>query len=280
MAYASVEATGSSVPFACSICGRKRLFPDQMVYSDDKLFRCTDSCDERTAYNVDQQRAAWRAPPEPVPPMGGALPQADMVTTFLQDAADYRSQVIPGWTPSTQFYDDFTIVPGGVGSSWTVVTVGTGAVSQPSANVARFDSPGPSGSASAYVASVPVPDPSAGRFFMACRAKITTSSPNGVARAGAGTTAGTFLAVDGINAFGSKFYSLSAAAVTNTQYELDTTKYVVLRVWWKTGGAVFGSIDDTPIVSTRSTFSAARLPYITAQNNAGRIDVTNYLAWV
>jgi hypothetical protein len=279
MSYADFEATGTSVPFACSICGRRRLFPDQLVYSDDKLFRCTDACDERTAYNVDQQRAAWRAPPEPVPSIGGPLPQGDVVTTFLQDAADFRSQVIPGWTPSTQFYDDFTVIPGGVGSSWTVATSGAGTVTQPSANVARFDSPG-TGSAAAYVSSVSVPDPSAGRFFCACLAKVSIATGVGVARTGTATNAGAASAMMGrFSTAAGAYYSLSSSSVSRTTVELDTSKYVTFRVWWKTGGSVFGSVDDSPFVFVRTAFSAARLPYISVQNAAARLDVTNYVAF-
>jgi hypothetical protein len=228
---------------------------------------------------LDQRIQAYRMQPDEPDIRVGLTPFDDIPSTFLADAADYRASVLPGWTPTSTFSDDFTIVPGGVGSSWTVATTGSCTVSQPSANVARFDAPGPSGGASAYVSSVSVPDPSAGMFFMACRAKITASLPNGVARAGAATSAGGFTGMAGINSFGATHYSLSAASRTDTTYELDTSKYVTLRVWWKTGGAVFGSIDGSDIVSARSTFSAARLPYITAQNNAGRIDVTDYVAY-
>jgi hypothetical protein len=235
---------------------------------------------EITAMERDQQIAAYRARAEEVDRGIGVQPFAEVPVPFLTEAQAFQAQVLPGWTPTTTFYDDFTIVPGGVGSSWTVTTVGNGAVSQPSANVARFDSPGPSGSARAHVATVSVPDPSVGRFFCACRAKISAALPSGAARAGAGTSLGASTAVAGINAFGAQYYSVAANVAVPTTYELDSTKYVTLRVWWNTGSAVFGCVDDSPFVSTRSSVAAGRLPFIIAQNTTARIDVTDYVAMV
>ncbi len=272
------EYVPGQVRASCSICGCSRRFPDNLTYCVDKLFRC-ERCMETTAMELDQRIQAYRMQPDEPDSRVGLTPFDDIPSTFLADAADYRSAVLPGWTPTTTFYDDFTVVPGGVGSSWTVATSGTGTVTQPAANVARFDQPGPTGNAAAYVASVSVPDPTVGRFFMACRAKITTSLPNGLARVGCATTSGASLAAAGINAFGATHYSVSSIGRADTTRELDASRYVTLRVWWKTGGSVFGSIDDSDIVSTRTAFSAARLPYITAQNNAGRLDVTNYVAY-
>lgn len=51
---------------ACSICGRRRLFPSQVVRSPDRLFRCMESCNELTVYEFNQEIAAARQRrPEP-----------------------------------------------------------------------------------------------------------------------------------------------------------------------------------------------------------------------
>lgn len=51
---------------ACSVCGRRRLFPSQLAYCPDRLYRCLDSCMELSAFEYDQQLAAYRKRrPEP-----------------------------------------------------------------------------------------------------------------------------------------------------------------------------------------------------------------------
>ena len=51
---------------ACSVCGRRRLFPSQIAYCPDRLYRCLDSCMELSAFEYDQQLAAYRKRrPEP-----------------------------------------------------------------------------------------------------------------------------------------------------------------------------------------------------------------------
>jgi len=51
---------------ACSVCGRRRLFPSQLRYCADRLYRCTDSCMEKSAFEYDQEIAAYRRRrPEP-----------------------------------------------------------------------------------------------------------------------------------------------------------------------------------------------------------------------
>lgn len=59
------EFVNGEVLTACSICGRRRLFPSQVVLSPDRLWRCT-GCNELTAYEYNQQIAAARQRrPEP-----------------------------------------------------------------------------------------------------------------------------------------------------------------------------------------------------------------------
>lgn len=261
---------------ACSICGCSRRFPENLTYCVDKLFRC-EKCMEITAMERDQQIAAYRSRAEELDTGIGILPGAEVPTSFLADAAEYRNAVLPGWTPSTTFYDDFTIVPGGVGSSWTVVTSGTATVSQPSANVARFDSP--TGFVFANNLSMSVPNPTSGRFFCACRAKISIATGTGIAGAGAATSTPSFAAQTGLNSTGATYYSLASTGSTRTDTEWDSSQYVTFRLWWNIGGAAFGSTDDSPFVS-RSIPDAARTPYITARNAAARMDVTHYVAYV
>jgi hypothetical protein len=269
MSYADFEATGTSVPFACSICGRRRLFPDHLVYSDDKLFRCTDACDERTAYNVDQQRAAWRAPPEPVPSIGGPLPQGDVVTTFLQDAVERRSQVIPGWTPTTTFYDDFTTLPGTGSSLWAIG--GSGQITpptQPSAGVARFSD------TSMIAASVSVPTANAANFYCAFKAIAAVSSTS-IMRCG--IIGGGIISAVGIFSAGSAFFRLSAGAVVSTPVEKETTNYHLFEMWWKAGGYTYASVDGSVYVSARpATAGGTKNPWLNATNTGGGyMDITD-----
>jgi hypothetical protein len=65
MSSRPIDFVNGEVLTACSICGRRRLFPSQVVRSPDRLFRCTD-CNELTAFEYDQQiAAARRRRPEP-----------------------------------------------------------------------------------------------------------------------------------------------------------------------------------------------------------------------
>jgi len=286
MSYADFEATGTSVPFACSICGRRRLFPDQLVYSDDKLFRCTDACDERTAYNVDQQRAAWRAPPEPVPSIGGPLPQGEVVTTFLQDSADFRSQVIPGWTPTNTLSDDFAVLPGAVGSSWSTSLSGTGSVMAAPGGGVRLS--GGTGFANIYAASFSIPLPTAGRFY--CRARFAAATPNGIAGVGVTSTAagvpsgnrntvGAVTTLTDVNVrMGSSTYRTDPRVYVESSTTFHTTE-----MWWKGDGYLrfvvdgIGRLAKAPLVSELLTLP---VPFCTTGLSAlSIIDVTNYIAF-
>jgi len=51
---------------ACSVCGRRRLFPSQLSYCADRLYRCLEACMEKSAFEYDQEIAAYRRRrPEP-----------------------------------------------------------------------------------------------------------------------------------------------------------------------------------------------------------------------
>ena len=51
---------------ACSVCGRRRRFPSEIAYCPDRLYRCLESCMELSAFEYDQQLAAYRKRrPEP-----------------------------------------------------------------------------------------------------------------------------------------------------------------------------------------------------------------------
>ena len=292
MSYADFEATGTSVPFACSICGRRRLFPDQLVYSDDKLFRCTDACDERTAYNVDQQRAAWRAPPEPVPSMSGALPQGEIVTTFLQDAVDRRSQLIPGWTPTTTFQDDFTVLPGAVGSSWSVQAGSGGTVAAPSVGVARFSASGTSSQADAWIPTVSAA--ATGNFYCAASfslVSVPTGSGIALARIGA-CTLSLGVPSSAAIAAGVRYPSVSASNYILTYIgsrnaistvHMDAGVSHLAEMWWRGNGRVWAAIDgEVPIsiVPAVATPWVALISAFATSGGAVSFDVTDYVAMV
>ncbi len=66
MSTRPTDFVNGEVLTACSICGRRRLFPSQIVRSPDRLWRCLDSCNEVTAFEYDQEIAASRRRrPEP-----------------------------------------------------------------------------------------------------------------------------------------------------------------------------------------------------------------------
>ena len=68
---------------ACSVCGRRRLFPSQLTYCPDRLYRCSDACMEKSAFEYDQELAAYRRRrPEPdiaigIPSQFDSVPPTD-----------------------------------------------------------------------------------------------------------------------------------------------------------------------------------------------------------
>ncbi len=66
MSTRPTDFVNGEVLTACSICGRRRLFPSQVVRSPDRLFRCMESCNEMTVLEYNQEiSAARRRRPEP-----------------------------------------------------------------------------------------------------------------------------------------------------------------------------------------------------------------------
>lgn len=66
MSTRPTDFVNGEVLTACSICGRRRLFPSQVVRSPDRLWRCIESCNEKTVYEFNQEIAsARRRRPEP-----------------------------------------------------------------------------------------------------------------------------------------------------------------------------------------------------------------------
>ena len=76
MSYArSVRFEGGETLIACSICGFPYLFPSEMSYCDDKLFRCHRTCNEETrTSNLRQQVESQRRKDQIAPPLTGPRP--------------------------------------------------------------------------------------------------------------------------------------------------------------------------------------------------------------
>lgn len=264
---------------ACSVCGCSRRFPDNLTYCVDKLFRC-ERCMETTALELDQKIQAYRMQPDELESRVGLEPQGDVPSTFLADAVTGREQWIPGWTPATEFYDDFTVVPGGVGSSWTVaVLTGDATVTQPEAGVARLSS-GDTGTAYVHVLSITVPLPSAGNFYCRARFRVTNAgSLNAACGVGARSLDNWFVYAGLRRASSTAFYtfrSWSQNVVSDAQ--VDSSAYVVAEVWWRSGAtAARASIDGGQQVISSVPATASYNPAIFASLPAGMVmDVTDY----
>jgi hypothetical protein len=259
---------------ACSICGCSRRFPDNLTYCVDKLFRC-EKCMEITAMERDQQIAAYRARAEELDTGIGILPGAEVPTSFLADAAEYRAHVLPGWTPTSTFYEDFTVVPGGVGSSWTILASG-GTASLPAAGVARLSCTAVGQYIQITANAVSIPAQTAGNAFCAFRAKTVPTSTTAYLTGGA-VGAGQAVATGVIP--GPALYGLFQSNRTaNTDVAVESSGYHMFYVWWRTNGKAMGAVDDSPSVFTTSSVSATRTPFLLAQDIA-YMDVTDYVAY-
>jgi hypothetical protein len=272
----------------CTFCGRRRLFPDELALCDDKKFRCLDACMEKSIMSIDREIAASHYKRE-APPLGiGYASQFDRPLSFLETAAEFRSVVLAGWTPSSQFYDDFTIVPGGVGSSWAVTLTGTGTVTQPSAGIARLRSDGtPGNTARATNASFAIPPTGTGLFFCCARFRVTPANgtPSSVV-VGTATAAGSQRSSIGFRGTaGSSYFQLFSQSVGETQSNVEANdgEYHIARMWWRTGSPVFGSIDDSRPLSVPSAGATAKVPSLLlvpfTTSTACDLDVTNYVCW-
>lgn len=277
----------------CTFCGRRRLFPDELALCDDKKFRCLDACMEKSIMSIDREIAASHYKRE-APPLGiGYASQFDRPLTFLEAAAEFRSIVLAGWTPSSQFYDDFTIVPGGVGSSWTVATSGGGTVTQPSDGTARVATGSATGDLARIInTSISVASPGGGLFFCAARFKTAAIGDTifsivslGVGDSGAAQRNAVGLRGNGTGSVASTFYQSFAQGLTQAVFpvEVDTTGFHVGYLWWKTGSPVLAVVDDSPITSVRSAGASNKSPLITVINNGAQapstLDVTDYVCW-
>ena len=240
---------------------------------------------EITAMERDQQIAAYRARAEELDTGIGILPSAEVPTSFLADAIEARAAVLPGWTPSATFYDDFTVVGGGVGSSWTQQLVGTGAISQPAARVTRLTS-GTSGGARIQLVSFPVPLPNAGSFY--CRARFSTpviGDVSPILAIGVGTTPGNSqrlsLGFRGTVDAGASFYQLVSQSVAHVRspVESDTTLYHTSELWWNGNGNVYGSVDGCPRMVVPTSGATAKFPLVIVNNGlttAMTVDLSDY----
>lgn len=284
------EFVDGNVRASCSICGCSRRAPDNLTLCSDKRWRC-ERCMEVSEYEVNQRLAGWRKR-KPQPDTGfGLSPWDEVPQTFLAAAQSRQAQLIPGWTPASTFQDTFDVVPGGGGSLWTVTLIGAGAVSQPSAGVARFTSGTTvTGEARATVASVTVPAPGAGRFYCACSFKTVVIGANTTSMSvGTGIAAGTtrnVIGLRGVAAAGTAFYQLVAQAIgqSNSLVETDATTFHLGEVWWNSTGPVFGSVDGGPALVVPSAGAVSRLPLISVLNSvagvtSSTLDVTDYVCF-
>lgn len=274
---------GDFVPGAtyltCTICGRRRKFPDELTVGEDRKFRCRDACDEKTILSIDREIAASHYKRE-APPLGiGFASQFENEETFLEKVAHRLQIVHPGWTPTTTFHDDFTIVPGGVGSSWTNTLSGTAAITAPSVGVARF-APG-TGTALSAVTSVTVPNVTAGKFYSAASFRFASASISSLAGFGVRGTSGVRIALGHVLSSNAVFFVVAhnPPLITSAlSVEIDQGEHFG-EMWWNGDGVVRTAIDGAPVrhlsLSTVG-FTGTPLPTIFTTTNGVILDVTDY----
>ncbi len=283
------EYVPGQVRASCSICGCSRRFPDNLTYCIDKLFRC-ERCMETTAMELDMQIRSYRMQPDEVSQSVGLTPQGELPSTFLADAAERRALAIPGWTPTTQFYDDFTVVPGGVGSSWSVSLSAGSTITAPSVGVARF-----SGKASphaiAWAPSISVPSPGVGRFYSSVSFTVVSgyvAAQSGL-RVGAATISGGvpvgFQVVGGIAFAVPRFVPFGLGPTRRggeSTRQIDTEAHTA-ELWWSDGYFRYSLDGEIPVsVGAAANHIPTASPYMLVGNLAGAafvVDITDYVCW-
>lgn len=266
---------------SCSICGCPRRFPDNLTYCVDGLFRC-EKCMEVTAQERDAEIQAYRSSYRENDGSIGLKPQAE-TSSFLSDARSARDQLIPDWTPTTEFYDDFSTLPGAVGSSWSLVLTGTASVSALSGGGCRFDAG--TGMCKASRSALALPLPQSGNFYM----RIAFSSPDTDAPVAASPVQSFF--------FGGRDSVSQAILVGGVRNSLSRRTYVAMNLgntfasarstrslstdehigelWWKGDGGVFCRYDGQQVARFTHTDSQNYTAFIGHENNASyRLDVT------
>jgi hypothetical protein len=241
---------------------------------------------EITPLERDRKIQSYRASArEEVDTGAGLLPRGEIPFTFLQTAQQRQAQLIPGWTPTTTFYDDFTIVPGGVGSSWTNTLSGTATISAPSVGVARF-TPG-TGTAHSMVTSITVPAANTGRFYSVAKIQLATiaSASGGVGvRGNAGSPAGELVAVRASVPAAAPFFRLASSQasvpVVTSPVEIDVSTHT-LELWWNGDGYSRGAADGCVTMALRCpTFTGTPNPYLFMSGTTAIWDVTDYVCMV
>jgi hypothetical protein len=251
-----------------------------LALCDDKKFRCLDACMEKSIMSIDREIAASHYKRE-APPLGiGYASQFDRGTTFLEDAVEHRSLAIPGWTPASQFYDDMTILPGDVGSTW--VLSGGGTVTRPEAGVARLTGTSLT-TAIIRAASVVVPDPTAGNTYIAFRARLVSfDAPNGLMLGGSSNAGASSVYAAAQYIVSSAFFSGTITAGANfkrliSTVEIEQDSFHLFELWWKQDGYMNVSIDRCVTMTAAVVGTATRAPDVRAFR--GQWDLTHYVCW-
>jgi hypothetical protein len=236
---------------------------------------------ETTAMELDQRIQAYRMQPDEPDSRVGLTPFSDIPSTFLADAQARQAQLIPGWTPTTTVSDDFTVIPGGVGSVWTTQTTNSATITAPSVGTVRLT--GSSGVARFWDAALTIPSPSAGRFYSATQFSISAI----------GLTAAPMLVQGYSGSFGGasmSFGMFSATAVLlggrrNTTSVLGTRAFDasshLVEAWFTGDGYVRFAFDGEYIVSFPWGLSFTGTPYVAplVSNNAV-MDMTDIVVMV
>lgn len=286
MANTAHDTTGYAYEFACSICGRRRLFPDEMVQSDDGLFRCTvgNGCDERTAYNVDRARAAFRPTPDMVPPKGGVLTVGDIRSVEEQfiDRAFTRARSLLGWaSPGVAYVDTCEVSLYRAGSMWNqrLSSATIQPVSGTSTNGVLALSSGTSGATAAQMraSGSPLVAPLLGNGYMALDIACTSAKGTNSLLFGVVSSIG-FPLLLGYTSANANFL-LSASGTALSTVAVDTARHSI-EAWW-TGAVVYFAVDgETPQslpISTSPGTTSVR-PFAQLSRSSGEVTANLYTA--
>lgn len=270
-----------TTPIACSICGMRCRFPDEIGISADKLFRCFAKCQEKTAYEVDQELAAFRTRREQPDTSLGIRPTYDPGGSDFFVAAKARMGTLLGadFSPSRVFFEDFDLDPSFAGFGWAKFA--TAGITQPEESVIRIDDTG--AGRRIWRPDFPVPSVS-GSFYASFRIKVRDQSGTVLMRPGVATLIGGAVTSNSVIAMAGGYLSTSSTthfthvfaggSVTTSSVAVDA-EWHTCELWWTGNGLVNGAIDfgSTASATPSASLVPPMVPFFQVSGATGNLDI-------